>query len=144
MVMSRLEWFWHVKRRDETENIRSVPELNRLSPLRWHDTDRRHMKAWKIKEKWTGGSSKWKNGKVSAKPTTRTQGNGGERSEHKKYIAWSRVHTGDNSTQSEYERCLICLFMGYVVLVSVYVTLQCTTRHAQKLIHLTLQTASHH
>ena len=27
MVMRRLEWFEHVKRRDETENIRAVAEM---------------------------------------------------------------------------------------------------------------------
>ena len=59
MVMRRrrLEWFRHVKRRDETENIRSVPELNmegrlpRVRPrLRWKVTVRRDIKDGKIRE----------------------------------------------------------------------------------------------
>ena len=54
MVMRRLEWFGQVKRIDETEKIGAVAEMNmkrkRLrgrSSLRWKDTIRRAMKAWK-------------------------------------------------------------------------------------------------
>ena len=59
MRIGRLEWFGHVKRR-ETENIRVVAEINvegewhrRRPILRWKDTVRRDMKAWKIREEWT-------------------------------------------------------------------------------------------
>ena len=59
MVMRRLEWFGHVKRRDETENIRAVVEMKmegkpprgRLN-LWWKDTVRRDVNAWKIREEW--------------------------------------------------------------------------------------------
>ena len=53
----RLEWFRHMKRRDETENIRVVDEMkmwgkrHRGRPrLRWKDTVRRDMKAWKLED----------------------------------------------------------------------------------------------
>ena len=57
MVMIRLEWFRHLKRRDETENIRAIAELKierkhhrRRPRLRWKDTVRRDKNAWwKIK-----------------------------------------------------------------------------------------------
>ena len=57
MRRRRMEWFVHVKRRHETENIRAVADMNmegkrprlRLK-LRWYDTVRRHLEAWKIKE----------------------------------------------------------------------------------------------
>ena len=62
MVMRRrrLEWFGHVKRRDETENIRAVVEMKmegkrprgRLK-LWWKDIVRRDLNAWNIKEEWT-------------------------------------------------------------------------------------------
>ena len=55
MRRRRLEWFGHVKRRDETENIRAVVETKmegkrpRGRPkLRWNDNVRRDLKAWKI------------------------------------------------------------------------------------------------
>ena len=63
MVMRRrrLEWFGHVKRRDETENIRAVTEMkmDRKRPrgrpkLRWKDTVRSDMKDGMIREKWKG------------------------------------------------------------------------------------------
>ena len=54
MRRRRLEWFGHVKRRDETENIRAVVELKMVEKssrgrpqLRWYDTVRRDLKAWK-------------------------------------------------------------------------------------------------
>ena len=54
-----LEWFAHVKRRGETENIRAVSEMKmegkrpRGRPkLRWKDTVRRDLKAWNIREAW--------------------------------------------------------------------------------------------
>ena len=56
MRRRRLEWFGHVKRRGETENIRAVTEIKmegkrpRGRPkLRWKDTLRRDLIAWKIK-----------------------------------------------------------------------------------------------
>ena len=61
MVMRRrlLEWFGHVKRRVETENIRAVVEMKmkgkrttgRLK-LRWEDTVRRDLKVRNIREEW--------------------------------------------------------------------------------------------
>ena len=74
MRQRRLEWFGHVIRRDETENIRVVAEIKmegmrpRGRPkLRWKDTVRRDLKAWNIREEWalTGN-----HGKVSARPAT--------------------------------------------------------------------------
>ena len=76
MVMRRkmLEWFGHVKRRDETGNIRSVVEMEmeekrpRGRPtLLWKDTVRRDMNAWDIKEELA--ISRERDGKVSAKNT---------------------------------------------------------------------------
>ena len=78
MVMRRRrrEWFGHVKRRDETENIQAVVEMNMdgncpkgRPRLYWKDAVRRVLKAWNIKKNWplTGN-----NGKVSARPATRT------------------------------------------------------------------------
>ena len=59
MRRRRLEWFGHVKRRDETENIRAVAEMKmegkrprRRPQLRWKDTVRRDVKAWSIREVW--------------------------------------------------------------------------------------------
>ena len=59
MVMRRLEWFGHVKRRDKIANIRAVAEMRmegkrpRGRPkLRWKDTVRRDLKAWNIEEEW--------------------------------------------------------------------------------------------
>ena len=68
MVMRRrrLEWFGHVKRIDETENIRAAVEMkmegkrHRGRPkLRWKDTIRRDMKAWSIREEWATDRTKW-------------------------------------------------------------------------------------
>ena len=65
MVMrrGRREWFGHVKRRDETENVRAVVEIKmeRKRPrgrpkLRWKDTARRDLKAWNIREEWATDS----------------------------------------------------------------------------------------
>ncbi len=57
MRRRRLEWYGHVKRRDETENIRAVAEMKMEGTrpkgrpkLRWNDTVRRDLKAWKIKD----------------------------------------------------------------------------------------------
>ena len=84
MVMRRrLEWFGHVKRRDETENIRSVAEMKmkRKRPrgrpkLRWKDTVRRDLKAWNIREDWVTDREI---GKGLCKTRYPTQGDGGER-----------------------------------------------------------------
>ena len=55
----RLEWFWNVKRRDETENVRAVVEIKmegkhpRGRPkLSWKDTVMRDPKAWNIGDEW--------------------------------------------------------------------------------------------
>ena len=55
--MRRLEWFGHVKRRDETENIRAVAKIKMEEKrprgrreLRWKDTGRRDMNAWRGEE----------------------------------------------------------------------------------------------
>ena len=67
MRRRRLEWFGHIKRRDETENIRAVVEMKmegkrpRGRPkLRWYDTVRRDMNAWSIGEEWTTDRERWK------------------------------------------------------------------------------------
>ena len=69
MVMRRrrLEWFGHVKRRDETEHIRAVVEMKmegersrgRLK-LKWNDAVRRNLKAWNIREEWATDRERWK------------------------------------------------------------------------------------
>ena len=57
MVMRRMDWFGHVKRRYETENIREVVEMKMEGKhprgrrnLRWKDTVRRDLKTWNIRE----------------------------------------------------------------------------------------------
>ena len=68
MVMrrGRLEWFGHIKRKVETENIRSVVEMKmewkrpRGRPkLWWKDTVRRELKAWNIREEWATDRERW-------------------------------------------------------------------------------------
>ena len=63
MKRRRLEWFGHVERRGETENIRAVAETKmegkrpRGRPkLRWNDTVRWDLKPWNIndRERWKG------------------------------------------------------------------------------------------
>ena len=83
MRRRRLEWFGHVKRRDETENIRAVVETMmegkrpRGRPqLRWKDTVKRDMKAWSIKEEWATDREKWRS---LCKTRYPAQGDGGER-----------------------------------------------------------------
>ena len=67
MVMRRLEWSGHVKRRDETENIRAVVKRKREGKrprggpkLKWKDTTRRDPKAWNIREEWVIDRERWK------------------------------------------------------------------------------------
>ena len=67
MRRRRLKWVGYVKRRVETENIRAVAEVKmegkrpRGRPtLRWKDTGRRDMKAWKILEEWATNRERWK------------------------------------------------------------------------------------
>ena len=59
MRRRRLEWFGHVKTRDETEHIRAVVEMKlegerpRGRPrLQWKDNVRRELTAWTIREEW--------------------------------------------------------------------------------------------
>ena len=59
MRRRRLEWFGHVKTRDETEHIRAVVEMRmegerpRGRPrLQWKDNVRRDLTAWTIREEW--------------------------------------------------------------------------------------------
>ena len=82
MRRRRLEWFGHVKSSDETENMRALAEMkmegkrSRGRPkLRWNDTVRMDLKAWKIKEEWATDA---KDRKVSAGPATQNR-DGGER-----------------------------------------------------------------
>ena len=58
---------WVGIRRDETENIRAVAEMQmegkrpRGRPrLPWKDTVRRDLKAWNIREEWATDSERWK------------------------------------------------------------------------------------
>ena len=78
MRRRRLEWFGHVKRRDETDNTRAVVEMKmegkcpRGRPkLRWKD-----MKAWSIKEEWATDRERWKS---LCKTRYTAQRDGGER-----------------------------------------------------------------
>ena len=64
MVRRRLEWFGHIKRRDETETIRAVVELN-MNPrgsqkLWWDDTARGDLNAWTIREERATDRERWK------------------------------------------------------------------------------------
>ena len=83
MKRGRLEWFCHVKRRDETENVRAVVEMKmeekrpRGGPkLRWKDTVRRDLKAWNIREEWATDREQWKGLCKTCYPA---QGDGGKR-----------------------------------------------------------------
>ena len=85
MVMRRrrLEWFGHVKRRDETENIQAVVEMKmegkrpRARPKwRWKDTARRDLKTMNIREKWATDGERWK---CICKTRYPSQGDGGQR-----------------------------------------------------------------
>ena len=83
MRSRRLEWFGHVKRRDETDNIRAVVEMKmeRKRPrgrptLRWKDTVRRDLKAWSIREEWATDRERWNSMCKNRYPA---QGDGGER-----------------------------------------------------------------
>ena len=83
MRRRRMEWFVHIKRRDETENILAVADMNmegkrpRGRPkLRWYDTVRRHLEAWKIKEECATDRERWKRICLTRYPV---QGDGGER-----------------------------------------------------------------
>ena len=67
MRRRRREWFGHIKRRDETENIRAVVEMKMegkrprgRQKLRWYDTVRRDLKASKINEEWATDREGWK------------------------------------------------------------------------------------
>ena len=83
MRMRRLEWFGHIKRRDETENSRAVVEMKKEGKrpigrpkLRWKDTVRRDMKACSIREEWATDRERWKS---ICKTRYPAQGDGGER-----------------------------------------------------------------
>ena len=73
MRRRRLERFGHVKRRDETENIRAKMEEKRSRgrpKLRWNDTARRDLKA---RKSMRNGPLTEKNGNVSARPANRNK-----------------------------------------------------------------------
>ena len=83
MRMRRLEWFRLVKRRDKTENIRSVVEMKMAGKrprgrpkLRWKDTVGRDLKAWNIIQEWATDRERWK---VIYNTRYPAQGDGGER-----------------------------------------------------------------
>ena len=83
MRRRRLDRFGHVKRRDETENIRAVVEMKmegkrpRGRPKsRWKVTIRRDIKAWSIREEWATDRAKWKS---LCKTRYPVQGDSGER-----------------------------------------------------------------
>ena len=72
-----------ISRPNETENIRAVVEMKmegkrpRGRPkLRWYDTVRRDLKAWKIKEEWATDREGWRR---LCKTRYPEQGDGGER-----------------------------------------------------------------
>ena len=86
VMRRRLEWFGHVKRRDETENSRAVVEMKmqgkrpRGRPkLRWKDTVRRDMKAWSIREEWATERERWKSLCKTRYMETSTKGKKGEK-----------------------------------------------------------------
>ena len=83
MRMRRLEWFGHIKRRDETKNIRAVAKekmegkRDRGRPkLRWKDTVRRDLKAWNIREEWATKQGEME--RSLQEPHYPAQGDGGE------------------------------------------------------------------
>ena len=78
MRRRRLEWFGHVKRRGETENIRAVAEMKipgGRQKLRWNDTVRKDLRALNIKEEWATDRERWKG---LCKTRYPEQGDGGE------------------------------------------------------------------
>ena len=65
--MRRLDWSGHIKRRYETENIKSVVEMKMEEKrprgrrrLRWDYTIGRDLKAWNIREEWGTDKEKGK------------------------------------------------------------------------------------
>ena len=83
MVMRRLEWFGHVKRRGKIENSWAFVEMKmegmrpRGRPkLRRKDTVRRDIKVWNIREEWATDRERWKG---LCKTRYLAQGDGGER-----------------------------------------------------------------
>ena len=87
MVMRRrrLEWCGHVKRIDETENIRAVVELRmegtrpRGRPqLRWKDTVTRDLTASNIRGEWTTDRERWQIWKKICKTRNPAQGDSGK------------------------------------------------------------------
>ena len=115
MRRRRLEWFGHVKRRGETENIRAVAEMKmegtrpRGRPkLRWNDTIRTDLKAWSIKEEWATDRERWKG---LCKTRYPEQGDGSKRGESKliyvkRFPERKTVHRTTKTTRRRYNwRC---------------------------------------
>ena len=80
MVMRRLEWFEHVKRRDETDNTRAVAKMKmegkrpRGKPrLRWKDTVSRDMEVSSMEDRGRMGLGERERSPQDPQPCTGRQ-----------------------------------------------------------------------